>query len=992
MIQKIRRNLPQIIILAIIVTSFLWWFNSRQINENAMANIPDYSDVDERSILAEEDIKSKLEPSFIQYYKQMKDQGAKDTVGVNIVIPAVDYTAKSGAGISKQSSVGGVAGEVLVQAEEDSWVEYSFDVPHDGFYQMGMSYYAMEGKRSSVLRSVQVDGVYPFYQAKKMEFQRIWKEAGETFKDNQENEYNPRQEEVFDWQYREFVDAEGKVLEPLRFYLSAGKHTIRLNAIREPVAIGEIRIFSPIRLPSYEELVKEYKEKGHKEVENQFIQKIQAEETALKSAPTLRRIEDREPGTEPFDKNASLLNAFGGHGWRNGGQWAEWEFEVPETGLYNLGIRFGNWFLNGIPVQRKITIDGEVPFREMNAVGFNYDRNWQLLGLGGNEHPYLFYLEKGKHRIRMEVQVGSLGEVFELVQQVSHKISLLQREIIRVTGTNPDPNRDYELQRSIPNLIPRIHLMAKGLEEARQLLFDLGVAKDSSQVAALGTARDQLLDMAEKPETITARLDQLLNTQSQLGLWITSLSQQSLTMDYIVVKSPEQKWPKAHKHWTVRALYSVNDFFRSFKKDYGSVGNIYGEEEKVLDVWVARGRDWVKIIKQLTDEDFTPNTGIKVNINVIPAGAMHLLMLSSTAGLAPDVALGVQADVPIDFAIRNAIVNLNQFPDYEEVAARFRPGAMIPYKYNGGDYALPENQNFSMLFYRKDIMQELGVTKIPDTWQEAMDLIPLLQQNGMDFFYAHAPDDFTPFLFQHGGEYYRENGKYSNLDSPEALKAMKMWTDLFTNYKISKRADFYNRFRSGEMPIGVADYYTYVLLSVAAPELTGWWGMKPMPGLREDNGEINRSTGGAAQTAMIFKDTEKKEEAWEYIKWWTSADIQEQFGSELEALLGVEARWNTANVEALKRLPWSTEDINAVLEQWEWFKEREIVLGGYFTTRHINNIWNEIVLNGKTVREAVEDGIEEINKELRKKREEFGLDVDDGPDHQISQKEGGGNR
>ena len=146
-----------------------------------------------------------------------------------------------------------------------------------------------------------------------------------------------------------------------------------------------------------------------------------------------------------------------------------------------------------------------------------------------------------------------------------------------------------------------------------------------------------------------------------------------------------------------------------------------------------------------------------------------------------------------------------------------------------------------------------------------------------------------------------------------------------------------------------------------------------MPGIQQKDGQINRSTGGIAQTGMIFKDTDMKEESWEFLKWWTSADTQERFGSELEALLGVEARWNTANIEALKRMPWQSSDIDAILEQWEWFKEREVVIGGYYTTRHIANIWNQIVLNGKIPREAVEEGVKEIDKELRKKREEFGL-------------------
>ncbi|WP_274362003.1 extracellular solute-binding protein [Paenibacillus thermotolerans] len=983
MVRLLRKYLVSIIVVLVLAVSFILWNHSRAFDDTVMASIPKYTDVDVESILAEDDIRNKLEPSYFKYVEALSSGGAKDTDGFELTIPSAEYAAISSNGTRLESGLGDKQGAVLALIEENSWAEYTVEVPEDGFYQLGMTFYTMPGKRSSIVRSVQVDGEYPFFQAKKIEFQRMWREAGETWHDNQGNEFNPRREEVYGWQYKDFRDAEGKVGEPLRFYMTKGKHTIRINAIREPAAIGQLKVFSPIRLPSYEEVLKQYEEKGYTPVSNRVI-KVQAEQASLRSDPTLKRIEDREPITEPFNSNAVVLNSFGGSGWRNGGQWAEWEFEVPESGLYHIGMRFGQWFLNGIPVQRTVTIDGKVPFKEMNEVLFKYVPEWQIKKLG-DETPYLFYLEEGKHTIRLEVQVGSLGPILESIIDTTHKISLLSREVIHITGTNPDPNADWELERNIPNLIPRLHMMAQDLDDAIQALYELGVPQGSSEVSTLYEARDQILSLAKDTTTIPGRLQAITDLQSALGLWVNGLSKQSLVLDYLIVQSPDRPWPKAAAPWYIRLGTSVNDLIRSFTKDYGGVGNIYAEEE-ALDVWVARGRDWVDITKQMIDEEFTPETGIKVNVNVIPAQQMQLLLLASTAGLAPDVALGVEGEVPIDFAVRNALVNLNEFPDYEEVAARFRPGALIPYKYDGGDFALPENQNFYMLFYRKDIMEQLGIAEenIPQTWQEVMDLIPLLQQNGMDFFYPHAPNnpnsainEFAPFLFQHGGNFYNEDGRTSALDSPESLEAMEMWTGLFTNYKIQKQADFYNRFRSGEMPIGVADYSTYVLLSTAAPELTGWWGMQPMPGMKQADGQINRSTGGLAQTGIIFKSSDKKEEAWQFLKWWTGADAQERFGSELETLLGVEARWNTANIEALNRLPWNKEDIDAIMKQWEWFREREVVLGGYYTTRYIGNMWNEIVLNGKLPREAVEDGVREINKELRKKREEFGLN--DGP-------------
>ncbi|MEF3352233.1 extracellular solute-binding protein [Paenibacillus sp. GYB006] len=961
----------------------IWWNDSRGYDDDAMAHIPVLTGVEQTSILEQEDAGSKLESSYLDYIKEHSNHGAADAQSEKIKLLMTGAVKTSDQGTEWVGNLGEQTGPFLALTDENSWSEYQFEVPEDGFYQIGMDYYALPGKRSSIVRSIQIDGKFPFYQARKLEFQRMWSESGEPWHDNQGNEFNPARKEVSGWQYRDFQDPEAKTYEPLRFYLTKGLHTLRMTSVREPAAIGQIYIHSPKEIPTYEEVSQEYTAKEYSQTKGVLI-KVQAEESSLRSDPTLKRIEDREPATEPFNKDAITLNTFGGASWRNGGQWAEWEIEVPESGLYEIGARYGQWFLNGIPVERKVTIDGELPFREMNGFAFPYKQEFQIAKFGTEEKPYQLYLEKGKHHLRMEVQVGALGSILEDITSTTRKMSLIGREVIQVTGTNPDPNGDWELEQNIENLVPRLQLMARTFDDTIKALYELGVTEGSSEVSTLYEARDVLLSMAEETRTIPGRIQQFNDLQASLGTWVNSLSKQSLLLDYLIVKSPDQEWPEPSAGWVKRTGTMVYDFVQSFTKDYGGIGNVY-EGEEVLEVWVARGRDWVDIIKQMIDEDFTPETGIKVNVNVIPAQQMQVLLLASTSGIAPDVALGVDGEVPIDYAVRNGLINLEEFSDYGEIAARFRPGALIPYEYNGGSFALPENQNFNMLFYRKDIMEELGYSEeeMPDTWEEVMDLIPILQQNGMDFFYPHAPNnpalainEFAPFLFQHGGEFYREDGKISNLDSPEAMEAFKMWTGLFTNYKIQKQADFYNRFRSGEMPIGVADYSTYVLLSTAAPELTGWWGMKPMPGMEEADGQINRSTGGLAQTGMIFKDTEMKEESWEFLKWWTSADAQERFGSELEALLGVEARWNTANVEALKRLPWQENDINAILEQWEWFKEREVVIGGYYTTRHIANIWNEIVLNGKITREAVEEGVREIDKELRKKREEFGLDDD----------------
>ncbi|NMA83971.1 MAG: extracellular solute-binding protein, partial [Epulopiscium sp.] len=364
-------------------------------------------------------------------------------------------------------------------------------------------------------------------------------------------------------------------------------------------------------------------------------------------------------------------------------------------------------------------------------------------------------------------------------------------------------------------------------------------------------------------------------------------------------------------------------------------------------------------------------------LNVLPAGqlgagSVNTLMLSITSGRAPDVALGVEYKSPVEFAFRDAVVDLTQFADYKEVEERFYPSIMIPYAHDGGIFALPETMDFTVLFYRKDIVKELGL-RLPNTWEDVyQEILPKLYENSMNFCYSQL-NSLPPLLFQHGGNFYKNGGTMSGLDSAEAYQAFKQWTELYTNYGIPAEANFFTRMRNGDMPMGVANYALYVQMSTSAPELYGRWDIAPIPGTVRKDGTVDRSVGSiAAQAGVIMEQSTHKEEAWEFLKWWTSEETQTRYGRELEALLGVEARWNTANKNAFENLPWDKNHLSVIKNQLDEAKEQPIVLGGYFTTRHIENAWNRVVLGNENVRDSLEQAVKDINKELRSKQEEYG--------------------
>jgi ABC-type glycerol-3-phosphate transport system substrate-binding protein len=923
------------------------------------------------------------EPYYAERLIEYETKGYAPAPGVWLDLAGVDYSAQHKANLSELTGVGGREEPILGwwEAEGDSWVEWAFDVPAAGLYNLGLEYYPLQGKRASIQRSLQIDGQYPFIEARRVAFDRTWQDAHPPVRDNQGHDIRPSQREAPCWRFQIVEDAQAMYRAPYLFYLEPGQHTVRLGMIREPLGIARISLFTPPDVPSYEVVRAGYEQAGYEPAKDITVV-IEGEEAAFKSTPTLTRNYSPDPSANPRAEGNFRLNVFGGWRWRRPAERASWRFTVPEDGLYKIGVKLwhGDW--THMPVFRAVTIDGEYPFDEMRDASFPYNWNWQLRTLSDPEtdEPYLFYLTAGEHELEMRSVVGPVAETVRVIEGVTLEMSDLARRVILLTGSEPDPLMEWNMESEIPDLVPRLQEMAQALENEADRLTEIAGRRPNSANTLIEVA-SQLSNMAAKPDTVPNRLLQLSETQSMLGYWAIDLQEGMFEVDSIIVASPDAEMPRGDAGFLADLRLTVVNLIASFRKEYTVIGNVYDEETTgdavILEVWMARGTEWGRIMKELVEETFTPETGILVNLHIVPPGSLSsgqlsVLLLAATANKAPDVAVSVDPNLPVEFAIRNALVPLNQFEGYEEAAGRFRPGALIPYEYRGDVYAFPETQNFSMLFYRTDILGSLGLEP-PETWEELYDMMWILQQHGFDFYYPPGPDGLTPFLFQHGGDYYTADGLRSALDRPEGLTAFREWTSLYTNYHVPKYADFFNRFKTGEMPIGIADYWTYVLLSTAARELLGRWQMAPIPGVQMPDGSINRATGGSGNASVIFAQSEHPGEAWEFVKWWTNTEIQLRYGLELEALLGVEARWNTANVEALRGQPWPRQDIEAIMEQWQWFQERPVVLGGYFTPRHVDNAWNRVVLQGGNEREALEESVRAINRELRKKQEEFGV-------------------
>ena len=216
------------------------------------------------------------------------------------------------------------------------------------------------------------------------------------------------------------------------------------------------------------------------------------------------------------------------------------------------------------------------------------------------------------------------------------------------------------------------------------------------------------------------------------------------------------------------------------------------------------------------------------------------------------------------------------------------------------------------------------------------------------------------------------------------MQAFDFYTSLYTDYGLPKEFDFISRFRSGEMPLGIADFTTFNVLAVSAPEIRGLWDFTFIPGTpvigADGQPALDRSAHSqGASCMMVATDSEAtKQQAWAFMKWWVGRDAQVRFGREIEAVLGASARYPTANRQALRELSWSSYHMGILEEAMREAVGFREVAGGYYTARNITNAVRRVINNKTDPRETILDYARLIDKEIASKRREFGLSVAKG--------------
>ena len=892
----------------------------------------------------------------------------------------VDIAAFEGEGELRRDE----SGADCVYTPDGAETTWTVDVPQAGLYNLRLDYKTVESRGVDMERALYINDELPFDGAATLSFPRLWTDAGEGRKDNQGNDVRPTQVERFDWQQGYCRDDMGYVIEPYRFYFGAGENTLTLRAVNEPMLLRGIALTPVEESRSYEAYRAEQPQQASSDAARAWQLTVQGESAQLRSSPSLYARYDRSsPDTKPYSVTNTVLNYIGGDPWNKAGQWIEWRFEVPQDGWYTISVKARQAYQRGSVSCRSLHIDGEIPFDEMAEISFGYNTSWNIYTLSDGEGaPYTFYLSQGEHTVRLEATLGEMGPILKRLEDSIYRLNLIYRKILVLTGVNPDRFRDYNLAKVYPGVIEAMDLESKRLYK----LVDDTVAitgQKSDRVAVAQTLAVQLESFVNYNERITQQFVNFKDNITSLGTAMQNMAETKLDIDLLIIGGEDAKLPGVHDGFFQKAAHEVRSCVASYFVDYNALGDKFEEgeagSEDLIEVWIVTGRDQSTVLKTMVDDTFTPATGIRVNVKLVLA---ETLLTAVVAGNGPDVVLSLGSWFPVNYAMRNAVEDLTQFDDYAQVVAPFYPSELTALTYNEGVYALPETQEFSVLFYRKDIMEELGLTP-PNTWDELIAELPTIQGNNLSVGIPY-PDIatvdmsvFNSLVYQNGGQIYDDEAKRTLIDNENGVAAFKLYTSLYNDYGLPTVFNFISRFRSGEMPLGVASYSTYNTLVVSAPEIRGLWDFTLFPGTVRD-GKLDRSVHSQGLCCMMSAtdDERVKRNSWEFMKWWVSAEAQVRFGREIESILGSSARYATANRDALSQLAWSADQLKVLQEQMASTVGFREIAGGYSTTRHITNAIRRVIIAKEDTRETLMTYAKTINDEIRVKRREFNLPLD----------------
>ena len=300
-----------------------------------------------------------------------------------------------------------------------------------------------------------------------------------------------------------------------------------------------------------------------------------------------------------------------------------------------------------------------------------------------------------------------------------------------------------------------------------------------------------------------------------------------------------------------------------------------------IRLWVAPNEVQEAFWKIAVDRWNESGMGLPVSFTTIPAtGSSEKAILTAlVSGKAPDISTNIFSGFAAQLADLGQLQELSAMEGYEElIAARHMGRIMEDWDQAGRKYVLPVYSNPTLIWWRGDILRDLGIYSIPQTFDDVYALsekyaardnkygMQIIAGNG----WADRWFDFISFYYAsaNGAPYIRE--VRATYDNPAGHAVLEFMDRMFRNGWTASDFDSDEPLVTGLVAGAVRGPWDIAYFKRMYPEILEKIIIGPMITAQKVEGRPH--TFADSKGLVIFRDSKLKKEAFAFISWVFSND------------------------------------------------------------------------------------------------------------------------
>jgi len=303
------------------------------------------------------------------------------------------------------------------------------------------------------------------------------------------------------------------------------------------------------------------------------------------------------------------------------------------------------------------------------------------------------------------------------------------------------------------------------------------------------------------------------------------------------------------------------------------------EAKEPLVIW-GMGVEGEKL-KEVAEAFRQENPETELVVQSIPWGQAHEKLITAVAGnLAPDIAQFGTTWIP-EFVAMGALEPLDPMIEksQEIKEPNYFPGSWKTGNIDGKMYGIPWYVDTRILFYRTDILKQIGYSHPPKDWNELKIICQKLTKKNAAGEYIRRGISLPAvdwmvlcmFMWSNGGDILSADNKVI-INSPANLETLDFYSSFFkeglTSLTSKGGVELYNEFKSGYAPMFIGGSWQLEDLRAHVPEIEGQWDVAVLPKQKSATSFVGGSN------LAIFNTSKKKEIAWKFIEYMSRPSVQ----------------------------------------------------------------------------------------------------------------------